>query len=297
MKQIALIVGAGTTDLQLLLENEGEQCRASIDAGLREFHEALLSGNAKYVIDDPVPSLPEADRRKAGLKWKADQNVFEVSDGYQVVQRDGAYILIPEKLAEVVDNLQKEQDTEIVGAVVFNTHRTDKSLEAPYWNEPIACGPILSEWLANKLQLQKTSKVSEPNEVAMGKASWVDFLIGSMKQESGPVAPLNREAVRRIDQAIRCLSNWQVDGDFRACLSLGGGLPKFKEVFVACAQLHFPQGCFSREKGQYQEAVKHIDPDKERPSPTESFRARHHAIQLVREGDFAGEARVSRRRK
>ncbi len=251
MKKVVLIVSAGTTDLQVLVEKGGERYRSSIGEGIRAFHQALLDGAATYRIEAGQPSPEEA--RDTRLRWEKDKNGFSFSDTYKIAQEEtGEYALIPEKLAEIVHNVKNDRRIQVVGTIVLNTHRTDSSRNP---KEPIACGKILSEWLASELKLQAASEPQQGEGVEFGHASWVNFLDGDMRQEGEDGGPLNEEAVRRINRAIHAASQWTVEEDLWAYLSLGGGMNEFKEVCASCAELYFPQKTAERKKSQFQSKV------------------------------------------
>ncbi|RJP34724.1 MAG: hypothetical protein C4527_01680 [Candidatus Omnitrophota bacterium] len=291
---IVLIAAVGRTDLQVLVREikTGKLYGSDVKRGMRAFHTDLLAGNRKYIVNpDSVPQMVAGDKpflirdQDTGL-LRPDE---EFKDTYEIVKENENLILVPAKLVEVLSALEL-QNYKIQGAILFNTDRTDPTLGSIHQAEPFACGPILGKWLAYRLHLSFGENAIIPDRVEPYQVQYVNYLDGSMKSPgTGRDYPINRRGAQRVDVAIRTAGQWQAKKRelFSACVSVGGGIPDFKDVIRASADFHFHGRVFYLQDPEFGD-TKTVFINKIPPTPVESLRARHHAVQLIRSGDFTG---------
>jgi hypothetical protein len=290
---VVLIASVGNSDLQVVLQKDGKYYRSQVHGDVRRFHDYLLDSSKPYVVDDTLWDLPVAPD-KLRYFWNGKKGEGSIKDPSFEPYRDanGKLVLVPPKLAGTVTSLVKQKsECHVVAAIVFNTNRSEslrgkKDFEWVWLNEPYGAGPILAEWLADKFNLEYGNN---PGAIGPGKAGWINLLDGKMTQEGpGRDSPVNREAVRRLDETIREAASFE-KGPW-ACLMTGGGIPVFKEPLNACAKFRFQGRVFSRvtpEVGASTAAGWLVQQD-DTPNPAESFRFRSHAAKLVQIGDFSG---------
>lgn len=277
-----LFVSVGGNDLQVLLKNnKNEVLISKVHFGIRAFHEALLRGDLPYIFCEDTEGVREyrAQSRDEEVKFREGDG-FQLPSGFSLENDDGKIKFYPAKLCKVVNMLQKSVDT----CIVFNTHRTEwfKGYDA----EPIAAGSLIAEWLAQRFHLERNDI---PNVIEARKSNYVNYLTDKMFMSGhGKDYPVNRSGMNRIDQAFKIASELY-DEDVEAFLSLGGGLPEYKEQIRACAQYRFNNNISIWHETHLEESPFWSDKVQERiPTPAESFRLRHHAGELIKCGDFAG---------
>ena len=303
-KKVVLFVNAGTTDLQVIINEQhrngemGEKLRTEVsNANLRGFHQYLLDNPSCYKVNEEFPLLKKSGNFK--VKWKSEKNGVQ---GYLVVtdkndkeledksasieqqEPEFQYILVPAKLAGVADWLrspdkyetekgdyQKYYDCEVKKVVVFYTHR-DKGEK-----EPIAVGDVLSKWL------QSTLSPSQDNLI---EAIPVNILSSGRLEGEGPKYPVNPTTVNMINDKIREIA--VADTQWIACVSVGGGMNDLKPLIKSCARFHFSADrYFELEVKEERDTTPYFS-DKYVPISVDSFRAREHAVELIKQGDFAG---------
>lgn len=273
---IVLLTAVGKTDLKILIRKEDQLACAEVDGGIRELHEQLLNGDVQCLLQ-VTASLPLEESYKYKVDWK-EGSFHNLPSGYDIVREDNRYVFIPVKLASVVRSL-REKNKSVVACVVFATHRNDPS---KFKNEPVSAGMLIARWLAEEFRLEPGRS---PEDIGIGKSGWINYLDGDMLAcGKGRDYPVNREGVCRIDRAIKTLAR----PEYWACLSVGGGLPEMKEPIKACAQFHFRNRVHIWQDPEFKEDKDWILPTQIPPSPTESFRIRHYALEMIRRGDFTG---------
>ena len=294
--KVVILAMVGTTDLQCLVEKDGAAFRAVIGGDVRAFHEAMLRSvdPLPYTVDGSRVHLPAIEEgRDNGVKWVSRSGSFDPK-GFQPIREDGKLVLVPAKLGEVLEAIRAEKDTQVVAAVLLNTHRIateddPPDLQRAVRNEPVAAGPVLARWCAETLRLSGGCG-QESGDYGMGRAGWVNYLHGKMMAEGeGRDFPVSRKAVKAVEDVIRRIYGW--DDDFSVCLSLGGGLPMMKDSVKACAEFFFAGRVFNRHAPQLGKPS-WARPEDEPPAIAESYRTRRHVAHLIRQGDFVGAARA-----
>ncbi len=283
-KEVILLASLGRTDLQVVLEKEGRPLRASVNSGVRAFHEALLQGAVPFVIAPDAAEIREG-RREEEPGWDGARQQWRLPAGCSLaVKADGGLTLAPAKLAGPLAALENQPDLHILSVVLFATCRDERAPEPIFRNEPVAAGPLLAAWLAQRWGLEVGRQAGE---VGPGRVGWVNILDGKMlSPASGRDALVNREALRRVEAILRQAASW--GEGLWACLSLGGGMPEFKEPIKACAGFHFEGRTFNWQAPQFSsEPFVWVNPDAEPPTPADSYRVRRHVVQLIRRGAFS----------
>ncbi|EDN70064.1 hypothetical protein BGP_0316 [Beggiatoa sp. PS] len=280
-----LLVTAGRTDLQILVTDQNTQYPDMLPKyQVREFHQALLDKQVKYTVESPL-KMEEPDKKHIRLKWKEGS----LQPKEAVYQDDETIILVPTKLAETTQFLR--ENYRVRSVIIFNTHRGNselikQQLKDAWDEEPIALGFVLSNWLKNEFNIQSIGQ--QAGDIGLDKAGWVNILEGDMlKSGPGRDYPIHRNIIRKIDEILCSVANWE-DNKLIACLATGGGLPESKEIIKASANYRF--GYERVLEWQEVEYRNHewVSPSKENTHPAESLRARDHASRLIRQGDFAG---------
>jgi len=316
MKNVILFASVGRTDIQVLMENgDGEQCRMNFPPpGLRKLHQALLDGKLPFVFQTPDLEKVKEHPQDLYVHFQTDREgniqdpalVCTKAPEWKPVKEEGKYVLVPAKLISVVKTIKKEIEenhTNFLGAVVLSTHSGDELFGTKiYEKEPIACGKLLSEWLANTLSEALPNSQPPITASAEGKeifecdwqrkTTWVDILDGGMRAtEPGRDDPVNRTAIKRVDEVMRKIVSDEPDTTVLLCL--GGGLPLFKDSLKDCARFHFRNRVVYWHEPQYmeegeEEIFLQREVEDEPPSIQESYQARNHARTLIRKGDFSG---------
>ena len=288
IKDVVLIASVGTTDLQVIVHDcETNQDRgAHIGRGVRGFHEWLLADKTRYTLVDELPSgmLPKGH----DLNW--DSKSGELVFSNCIPREEGKAVkLFPAKLIPVTDMIDKEK-YEVKGAIIFNTAR---DADCSFANkEPVAAGPILAEWIAEKYQLKYNGNKTgyEP-----GWAVSINILDGKMELTGNQRdIAVNREAVRRIDKAVKDAHDEHGD-EIKILITTSGGFPVFKNIIPASARLRFDyHNVHSFVVPEDYKPGDKLKEDPDTPTPSDSLITRRHAISLIKGGNFAGALAVSK---
>lgn len=267
-----LIVSCGDTDLQVAVRaGDGQEYRAAIEKdSMRAVHSALLDGRLPYGVAEEKAQL--APVRSQSIIWHGGQAMLTGRAESVGTPLSDQIALVPAKLAGIKRFLQGVHVPSAV--VVFNTRRDNDK------REPIADGPILSRWLAESFALQWRD---EANVIASGHSGWVDYLDGSMPAHGSDGEGVNSEGMQRIDDTLSRLG----DNFDKVYLATDGGMPRYREQIRAAARFRFPKSQFLEWINPERDASPR---DVTRPIllPSDSYRARQQARELIRTGDFTG---------
>lgn len=286
MKNTVLFASLGRTDLQVLEQKEGKKVRISLGHNLRHFHERLLRGQdgLPWEIGPGAVAFPEGGQNHK-LDWELDREDYRLPEGYaEHLSEDGNLVLVPAKLAPAVQEIEQHQDIRVTSVVLFTTNRNDSTPPGVFHNEPIAVGPIIGGWLSGQFGLDCSETAGD---IGSGRVGWIDILDdGMLSPAPGRDSPVNREAMRRVEDAMRRALEWS-DAEPWACLSLGGGMPEFREPVKACAEFFFNGRTFNWQAPQFNSPdFRWMGPGDEPPTTTDSYRVRRHVEALVRKGAF-----------
>jgi disulfide oxidoreductase YuzD len=279
VKKLILFVNSGRTDLQVLIQENGECYRVeTAKENLRAFHQALLDskngkngGQSYHISDNSVKKHRNYDaiweNEQLHLK-KRRENTTETKIATIVTDEQGSIQLVSAKLLRVVENLKK--DYQVIKAVVFYTHRENDR------KEPIAVGEILADWLKDYFSLTTDD------------VSYVNILQNRNRIESPDERdyPVNRDTVKIIDRTVRKLAK-SADKNCIACVS-AAGMQDVKNLIKACVRFHFnpwQERFMEMEVKEREDKAVKIN---QIPTAVNSFHAREHAIALIQQGDFSG---------
>lgn len=289
---IALIITAGRSDLQVLMKrHDGVLFRAEV-SNERDFHEALLlEGEALYCLDDSPVALDtdKLPREASELAWNTTDGGFEITvkglDCFEPVIQEDQLVLVPAKLAPVIHQIQShcaQNGLQVTAVLVLATHRDDDALpRVVSQREPVAAGPVLAKWLASIFNLEAGI---EPGPPERGQATWINYLDGKMEVSGlGYNYPVNRVALDRIDTALALVSK---EGIESVILSLGGGVPEFKPPVMAAARMRFPQ-CYNLFMPQFGSAGTLQNIGNRIPDPTDAFNIRRSVCHHIRKANFS----------
>ncbi len=280
---LVLVITAGITDLQpIVLTADGRRCRAAIKRNNRLFHEALLAGmpSARISVEQADETLPELELELPGsegdLPASFDPELPLWLDREQQqcaeFERDGdVLVLVAPKLGHVWRWLQ-ETGTPLAAALVFTTRR-DADFRRFGREEPVAIGPLLTDWLRPLCREPESSSSLRIVEYLQGHEVLEDLQRG---------VSLSFAAARRIESGLRQLHDDHPDAPLM--LAVSGGQPAAKEFVTAAASLYFPP---ERIHSALRTAIGAADSVAfARPGPAEAIRARRLALWHVRHGGF-----------
>lgn len=292
-----LFATVGRTDLKLLVAgSDGRPTLAELRPQIvRAVHEAILDGG----LPTSVRSDPSAVRRPGtggrGVEVDFDPAAREFSErnGMMPVMEAGAHVLVPVKLQAVAEKLTEQ--FEPIAVLIFTTNR-DRAAPRIRNGEPVAAGPLLSRWLAERFGLRAAGR---EGEFGAGIAGWVDFLVGNSTLEGvlPEDQPVDRRHVDQLDRAIVSLQGCLAGLETVACVSAGGGMAEIKEPLRAIVRMRFGSA-HTRDWHDTQERTEvsasvapWIQPG---PAATDSFRHRELALRRIEQGDLVGAHAVAR---
>jgi len=274
---LLLAITAGITDLQPIVRtDQGEQRRAHIRRNNRRLHEALLSGMPPACISSDVSdvNLPEialdlpGDVDDIALPLDTEQPLWldNEQQRYAEFERQGEnLVLVAPKLNHLRQQI-RDSGAKLSGVVIFTTRRDANVRFAR--EEPVAIGPLLSEWLR---PLCRDDAVIETVEYLQGQEKLEDLDKG---------INLSALAAARLEAGLRALHAVQPDGTL--LLAVDGGLPAVKDFVAAASQLFFPPERIRRSLRTVTGSASGFA----RPGPTEAVRARRLALHHIRHGGF-----------
>lgn len=304
------LVSVGVTDVQFPAWKQDEYgqwsklCRFEIGrGGCRAAHERLLTLMTKDRIVFPEGPLPQALWREEARDLRFELEVVDEDTGdfiaalRPVDQRHqaGYWVsshgdVIPNpyeanlpvycpKVAELLSLTGPTFGEGPLTLVVLNTRR-DRNLP-DVRDEPIASGPLVAKFLAERLGLAWRDGGGElPAALGSGIATWVDILIGDEAMED-PLA--QGRVVRRITDLIK---SWQPAGERRIAVTTAGGMPPLKPIIE-----RVPAICLG------QAAVRLLDRPERGPAAAtaldyharvaERETLRFHCAESLRLGDYA----------
>jgi hypothetical protein len=276
-----LIVSCGNTDLQVAATVEGRDLRLGFArSGMRAAHEALVARPDRYRIDEGAAHWDEDDNLE--VSYDSSSGCFSVRHGKQELERLlPPLLLLPAKLAGIGEALEASDRPlpSPTAAIVFNTRRDERK------DEPISGGLILSKWLADIFELKWTG---EEGAIGVGRSGWVDYLTGTMVYEGAEGENINKEAMERIDRALRSLEGFEA-----IYFAPAGGITAMREQIRTAARFRFPRAKFFDFPNTERPGTTLVEKPNSAILPSDSFRARQQARELVSNGNFFGAAVVA----
>ena len=262
--------------------------------GPRPFHDYLLSNNSRYCFYDTKAQVPAS---QCLTKDELENQFNSALDISHFTTPQAGYPLHPAKLAFVVKDILAEQAAgklKVVRALVFATDRRDVKHCKFSSSEPIAAGPLIARWLADRFELEYTGQ----QQGTQHYASWVNCLEG-LTDFSGNLIedkPVERQACNYILQALKTARQGLMTPS--AVLSDTGGMTEVKQVINAATRLHFGHQVHevrdsvsdnrNNTKALASPAQWNYDNSLILPTQAEILTARSHCRQRLLQGDIEG---------
>lgn len=280
-KNLVIFVLAGRSDIRIIKDGEAWE----VDDGyIRSLHEQLLGETLLYEFAQTSFVL-----KRPKFNGKNEQEPVEPTTITVENCPQQPITLFPGKTFQLAEYLKSEIATSSdCAVVVFNSHRNRPCKFAD--EEPIAVGPILAEFLGDKLLgIARKDREIKSGQMDFGKAGWFNLLDGEMDLYSSD-KQLHPVAIERIEKTIR---SFFAEGT-HAYLFDGGGFPGVKEpvrelirlIFGPkhCTFLHVPEDQANVQESEGQTKVQ--EEDSNSCAISDSYKARQHAIEQIKRGDF-----------
>lgn len=259
-EEVVIFVLAGRTDLLVVKDGVAQQIA---ECDTRKFHEILEKdpeASAKRIENGNYEKHRGA-KNGNGIRWE------------EIGQTDGLHA------GKTLPLVQHCKDHYRPVAVVVLNSRRDANAGPFAASEPIAVGPVIANWMAEKLG-DEWEPGTESGEIGKRRAGWLNFLDGKMELYEPGSKVLNLEGMQRIEDAVKrmaCLAE-------RVVIFEGGGFPQIKETVRELLRVHFRDVVSLQVPENSNEAseVELIG----RILPEESYKARFHAIGHIRRGDY-----------
>lgn len=278
---VLLLVSVGRTDLQACLRGPNGPILGLIAGDVRAAHEGLLAEPDRWSVGGEVPNRGEPGRAPR-LEWQGGALQYPPEHGV-MQDAEGRVRLVAPKLQPIVDAITEDPSLSVGAVIVFSTAR-DSGRYAR--QEPVALGPVLSVWLAERFGLATSDT---EGAVGRGRSGWVAVLRDDdplVVADDPQQQQVTHKASDRIDDAIaRAVDSFDEPPDI--LLSTGGGIPGFKPIIEAAARL---RGAQTRLWVAPEDTTRGRWLPAEAPAvtPRLSLAVRRQALERVRVGDFIG---------
>ena len=311
------LVSVGVTDVQCPVWTkddyglwQGPQRFQIRRSGVRTTHEGLLNllRRERIRFDAELPPLvkrelvdrldfafeydPASDEFLAALH-PADYRVSQHADTIPNSQEEHLPLYCP-KVAPLTSLAREIVGQSALAVLVLNTRRTeDFGPEAR--DEPVASGPIVARYLAERLGLTWLDHDGQlPAAFAPGYATWIDILTAREAMED-PEA--QERVVERLNTA---LSRWSGAGadERRILVTTSGGMPPLKPIIERVSAIHVGQHYITlldqtERDGRNAQAITQALNYGERIAERETLRFQ--CVEALRLGDYAGAYGLARR--
>ena len=297
------IITAGLSDLQLPVwrcegPNEETQFRIPIQPATgtaRNFQELLLTLLRHQKIYFPN-SLPPLDRHAVAkveitlenaefmASYVSNPPGLNLAPGKQVISsaEDDRFPLLCPKIAPLTKTQTvKDAARDGLTAVVLQTNRNSAANES----EPVAVGPIISQFIGQQLGLQwldSRGQIFAPINVARA-ATWLDVLIGDESLEANGIW----DTVRQRLHAFFDVFESGDASDIQILVSSGGGMPELKSIVEYLCTARYGDGRIklltASERGTGTATPVSLS---DRPGEIESLRVQ--CTEALRHSDFIG---------
>lgn len=276
--------------------------------GVRKTHEGLLNLLCRERIrfDPELPPPVErelADRLRFEFAHDPDTDEFlaalhpaeyRLSQRAELIpnDREDRLPLYCPKVAPLADRAREIVGKQALAVLVLNTRRAE-DFGAEARDEPIASGPLVARYLAERLGLTwQESAGRMPESFGAGCATWIDILTDREAMEE-PEA--QGRVVERLNAALRLWSGGGQD-EPRVLLTTSGGLPPLKPLIERVSATRFGQPSVSLleqpERGARSATATALNYG-ERIAERETLR--FYCVDALRQGDYAGAYGLARR--
>lgn len=314
------LISVGVTDVQFPVWTKDEYgCWTGLyrfesgRTGIRTVHEGLLTlldkGSLRY--DSELPrQLGREEMRDLRLDFMVDPDTGDFAAAVRCGKQPDAYRIakqaneipnaqdafLPLYCPKIEPLIEKARDIfagHSVSVLVLNTRRADDfGREAS--DEPIAAGPLVSAYLAERLALSWQDNAGRiPDALGRDLSTWLDILIDHEAMED-PEA--QGRVVDRVNAALRAW-NGGVSDERGVLVTTSGGMPLLKPLIERVPAIHFGQQYVhlldqpERGANAAATALNYGDRVAERET------LRFHCVEALRLGDFAGAYGLARRAK
>ena len=314
------LISVGVTDVQFPVWTKDEYgCWTGLyrfesgRTGIRTVHEGLLTllnkGSLRY--DSELPrQLGREEMRDLRLDFLVEPDTGDFAaavrcdkqpDAYRIAKQaneipnaqDAFLPLYCPKIEPLIEKARDIFADHSVSVLVLNTRRADDfGREAS--DEPIAAGPLVSAYLAERLALRWQDNGGRiPDALGPNLSTWIDILIDHEAIED-PEA--QGRVVDRVNAALRAW-NGGVSDERGVLVTTSGGMPLLKPLIERVPAIHFGQQCVrlldqpERGANAAATALNYGDRVAERET------LRFHCVEALRLGDYAGAYGLARRAK
>lgn len=253
------IISVGMSDVQLPVWSKDEYGMWTVlrrfetgRAGIRAVHQGLLAmlsnGQICFNSDRPEP-IDRGVARDLRLDFSQEDDAFvamirpvdyHISDKADTIPNDheAQLPLYCPKVEELLPVARQQFADNPVTVLVLNTRRADTFSQAP--SEPIAAGPLVSKYLAERLNLEWVDGQGQiPTQLAPRTATWVDILTGNEAMEDFAA---QQKVVARLNEAMRAWNPGNTDSS-RVMVTTSGGMPPLKPLIERA-----PATCFGQDR-------------------------------------------------
>ncbi len=231
-KQAWLVLTAGVTDIQIILEESGKKQAFQIDKGkAAKFHSWLNQHKtAIHFCGDPI----EKSRDDLSVIEHNEQITFSLMKDCQEfdvpVDNTSISLILP-KLAGIIDAVHKQY--ELIGAIVYYTDRQNRACKKVD-GEPFFVGEVVALYLEQTFT-ELTSRVDSPSR---GGICLVNYLDEDCEYDgAGDEYPIKFSVAEKLESPIRHCR--LIEAKAELILSDMGGVPAVKSVLKAVSALHF----------------------------------------------------------
>jgi|GEM_PF-2018708 len=313
------LISVGVTDVQFPVWKK-DQCgqwtgpwRFEIGrGGIHAVHEGLRMLLDQGQIVFPPEPLPKSLRREESqslrLEFEQEDGVFIASlktpegqpSTYRISGQAGEIPNAGEprlplycpKVSDLLDVARETFGQEPVTVVVLNTQRHKNFPDGA--DEPIASGPLVARFLAERLGLayldQRDRSGAVPSTLAQTTSTWVDILTG---EEAAEDSEVQQRVVRRLAGLVRA---WNPKAGDKIAITTAGGIPPLKPIIE-----RVPATCVGQAAIRLLDSPEQRGPKKPAPRSQATVAAlnygdrvaeretlRFHCVEALRQGDYAG---------
>ncbi|MFB1490236.1 MULTISPECIES: hypothetical protein [unclassified Thiocapsa] len=278
--------------------------------GVRKTHEGLLNllRRERICFDPERPPLVErevADQLRFEFEHDPASDEFLAALHPSIYRLSGRGEFVPNaheerlllycpKVAPLADKAREIFGSDSVAVLVLNTRRAEEfGPEAR--DEPIASGPLVARYLAERLGLDwQDSDGRLPRPFGSGVSTWIDILTGHEAMED---LDAQAQVAARLNDALRAWSGGN-QGEQRVLVTTSGGIPPLKPLIERLPAIHFGQQHVTlldqpERGGRGANAAASALNYGERVAERETLR--FHCVEALRGGDYAGTYGLARR--